>query len=96
MRATLVPQPRESVVIAGIERELAPLEMENVVDDVVEEIALVADHDEAAAIGLEERFEPERRLEIEMVRRLVEQQQVRLREQQSGEGDAHAPAAGER
>ena len=41
-------------------------------------------------------FEPVARVEIEMVRRLVEQQQRRPAEQQLGERDAHLPAAGER
>ena len=59
MRLPLVPLPLESVVAAGIERELAPLEMQDVVDDIVEQIALVADHDEAAAIGLEEILQPQ-------------------------------------
>ena len=48
-----------------------------------------------AGIGLEEILEPQRRFEIEMVRRLVEQQQVGLREQQRRERDAHLPAARE-
>ena len=48
-----------------------------------------------AAIGFEEGFEPQRRLEIEMVRRLVEQQQVGLREQQRRKRHPHAPSAGE-
>ena len=40
-------------------------------------------------------LQPERAFEIEIVGRLVEQQQVGLREQRRGERDAHAPAAGE-
>ena len=69
--------------------------MQDVVGDIVQKIALVAHHDEAAAIGFEEGLEPHRRLEIEMVRRLVEQQQIGLGEQQRRERDPHAPAAGE-
>ena len=40
-------------------------------------------------------LQPERAFEIEIVGRLVEQQQVGLREQRCGERHAHAPAAGE-
>ena len=36
----------ERVVAAGIERDLAALEMQDVIDDVVQEIALMADHDD--------------------------------------------------
>ena len=55
--------------------------MENVIDDVIQKIALVTHDDEAAAIGLQKGFEPQGRLEIEMVGRLVEQQQVGLGKQ---------------
>ena len=40
-------------------------------------------------------LQPERAFEIEIVGRLVEQQQVGLGEQRGGERHAHAPAAGE-
>src|SRR6478735_9331662 len=56
--------------------------MQDVLGNTVQQIALVAHYDETCPIGLEEGFEPQRRLEIEMVGRLVEQQQVRLGEQQ--------------
>ena len=45
--------------------------------------------------GLEIVGEPQRSLEVEVVGRLVEQQQVGGGKQHRGEGDAHAPAAGE-
>ena len=41
-------------------------------------------------------LEPVARVEIEVVRRLVEQQQRRPAEQQLGQRDAHLPAARER
>ena len=65
------------------------------VDDIVEEVALVADHEDRRRIGFEEILQPQHRFEIEVVRRLVEQQQIGLREQQRGERDAHPPAARE-
>ncbi len=40
-------------------------------------------------------LQPQRRFEVEMVGRLVEQQQVGLREQRGGQRHAHPPAAGE-
>ena len=52
------------------------------VDHVVEQVALVADHDHRRRIGLEEVLQPQRRFEIEMVRGLVEQQQVGRGEEQ--------------
>ncbi len=60
--------------------------MEDMIDDVVEQVALVADHEDGRAIVLEEILEPQRRFEIEMVRGLVEQQQ-------SGSENSSAPSA---
>ena len=68
--------------------------MQDIVDDIVQQIALVTDDDHCGAVGFQEIFEPQRRFEIKMVRWLVKQQQVRLREQQSGECDPHFPATG--
>ena len=48
----------------------------------------------ARVVG-EEILEPRDRVDVEMVRRLVEQQEVRLRHQRPCEQDAAAPAAGE-
>ena len=55
----------------------------------------MADDDHGARIAREVIGQPQRAFEVEIVGRLVEQQQVRLGEQHRGERDAHAPAAGE-
>ena len=54
------------------------------------------DRDDRALVVGEEALEPRDRLRVEMVRRLVEQQQTGRREQQPAERDAAALAAGER
>ncbi len=64
-----------------------------VIDDVVEQVALVTDHDQGPGIALQEVLEPQRRFKVEVVRRLVEQQHVGRREQQGSQRDAHLPAA---
>ena len=64
-------------------------------DDGVEKIAIVRDQDHRVRVGVEVLLEPVARLEIEMVGRLVEQQQVGLAEQQLRQRDPHLPAAGE-
>ncbi len=91
----LAPRPCERIVAAAIEHELAVVEMENVVGYRVENVAVVADDDEGAPPVAQKGLQPQRRLEVEMVGRLVEQQQVRLGEERGGEGDAHPPTAGE-
>ena len=85
----------EGAVIALVERQLAALEMQNMRGHVVEQIAVMADDDDARRIAREIVDEPERAFEIEIIGRLVEQQQIRLREQHRRQRDAHAPAAGE-
>ena len=69
--------------------------MQDGIDRAVEQIAVVADDDQGARIAREMILEPERAFEIEIVGRLVEQEQIGLGEQRRGERDAHAPAAGE-
>ena len=54
------------------------------------------DGDDRALVVREEALEPEHRLGVEVVRRLVEEEQVRRREEQSAQRDAAALAAGER
>ena len=74
----------------------AAVELEDPAGDVVEEVAVVRDGDDGALVVGEEALEPGDRLGVEMVRRLVEQQQVGRGEQQPAERDAAALAAGER
>src|SRR5207244_8712160 len=57
----------EILVTAGIEPELAGIEMHDVADDAVQQLAVMADQDERARIMLEEAFKPQRRLEVEVV-----------------------------
>ncbi len=54
------------------------------------------DQDDRVRVGREVFLQPVAGFEIEMVRRLVEQQQARASEQQLRERDTHLPAARER
>src|SRR3546814_6376671 len=64
-------------------------------DHIVEQVAFVADDDKLARIASQEAFQPHRRLQVEVVGRLVEQQQVGVREEQRRKRDAHLPPARE-
>lgn len=55
----------------------------------------MGDHDEAAAVGLEVVAQPDDRVGVEVVGRLVEQQDVGVREEDAGQLDAAALTAGE-
>ena len=68
----------------------AAVELENPARDVVEEVPVVCHRDDGAVVLLQVTFEPGNRFGVEMVGRLVEQQEVGLAEQQPAQRD---PAA---
>jgi hypothetical protein len=63
------------------------------VDGDVEEVAVVRDQDDGARVGDEELLEPRARFQVEVVRRLVEEQHVGALQQELRQRDAHLPAA---
>ena len=65
-------------IIALVDEVFAAIELEDPVDDIVEEVAVVGDEDDVAGIVDEMLFEPLDALGVEMVGRLVEQQDVGL------------------
>ena len=65
------------------------------VDRAIEQVAVVADDHDRVRVRAQVGFEPERAFEIEIVRRLVEQQDVRFQKEDRGERHAHPPATGE-
>ena len=76
----LLIEPRR---VVALPRDAGPaIELENPPRDVVEEVA-IGDRDHRARV-VEEVFEPGHRLGVEMVRRLVEQQQVGSAQEQAG------------
>ena len=90
----LLLEPRR---VVALERDAATaVELEDPLGDVVEEVAVVGDRDDGSGVFLQEAFEPVDRLGVEVVRGLVEQQQVGRREQQPAQRDAATLAAGER
>ena len=54
----------------------------------------MADDDHRARVAREKALEPQRAFEVEVVRRLVEEEQVRLGEEQRRQRHPHPPAAG--
>ena len=90
----------EEVAIRSIEAEIAlgidAVELDDLVGDVFEKIAIVADDDEGERRVHEQLFEPENAFEIQMVGRFVEQEERRFLDEFAGQGEAFAPTAGER
>ena len=95
-RDALQPRPAgrlEAVVVAVVERQPAAFEVHGLFRHGVQQAAVVGDQDQGAGRGLEVALKPECRLQVQVVGRLVQEQQVGRREEQGGQGDAHAPAA---
>ena len=69
-------------------------DLDDLVDGHVQKVAVVRDENKGIRVMCEVIFQPVARLEIKMVGGLIEQQQIRLLQQQLGQRDAHLPAAG--
>ena len=76
--------------------DLLVADLENIVDQRIQERAIVRDHQDRAGIILEIILEPAERLEIEVIGRLVEHEQIGLHHEQPREMRAHDPAAAHR
>ena len=66
----------------------------DLVADPIQEGAVVTDHDKGRALFHQVALQPLDRLHIQVVGRLIQQQQVRVLQQDFSQGDAHLPAAG--
>src|SRR5262249_9627698 len=71
----------------------APVERGDPAGDVVEEVAVVRHRDDGAVVVLQVPLQPRDRFRVEMVRGLVEQQQVGFPEQETAERDSTTLAA---
>ena len=80
---------------AGEEHRLAVVELEHRGRHGLEEPAVVRDEDDRGVERSQHALEPLERLDVEVVRRLVEQQQVGLRGERARERGARQLAAGE-
>src|SRR6266436_1295101 len=83
-----------SRIIALVGNAAAAVELENPASDVVEEVAVVGDDQDRTRVVAQVGFEPVDRLGVEMVGRFIEQQQLRLLEQQAAERHPASLAAG--
>ena len=87
---------RERGVAARVELDGAVVDVEDVRGDRLEEALVVGDDERAAVVVGEEGLEPADREDVEVVRRLVEQEHVGARDEDLREQDAQLEAAGER
>ncbi|MNS57998.1 hypothetical protein D3C72_909030 [compost metagenome] len=85
----------ELAVVAAVARELGVGDVQGDVGHGVEKLAVVADDDHGAGVLLQPGFEPHQGVQVQVVGRFVEQQQVARAHQRAGQLQAHAPAARE-
>ncbi len=81
-------------VVALVREQLPAVDLADPLGHVVEKVAIVRDGEHRAGVVLEELLQPQHRLGIQVVRRLVEQQQVGRLEQQAAQRHAATLAAG--
>ncbi len=82
-------------VVAGVNRDLALVDVGDVVDEPLHERAVVADDQDRSVVGAQERLEPSHRLQVQVVGGLVEQQHVGLAQQQLRQREPHEPPSRE-
>ncbi|MNZ80792.1 hypothetical protein D3C78_994400 [compost metagenome] len=95
LRQTLGTGALERGVTAAVKGQFALLDMGDMIDHRIEEIAVVGNQQQRARVTLEPVFEPQDRIEVQVVGRFVEQQQVGRAHQGLGQVQAHPPATGE-
>src|SRR5688572_23365652 len=83
-------------VVAGVTVENAIFELQDRTGNGVEEVAVVRDDEDGAPRPLDEVLQPLYGAQIEVVGRLIEEDEIRLLHQQAGQGDAALLAARER
>ena len=64
------------LVVAGVGGQRAAVDLDDLGDDAVHELAVVRGHQQRALVALEELLQPDQALEVEVVARLVEQHDV--------------------
>ena len=87
----------DEVVVVGatVAGELGLADFEDAIDELVQELAVVGDHEDRAGIIFQIILKPEEGLEVEVVGRFVENEEVGFLGEQAGEVRAHDPAAAE-
>ena len=71
------------------------IEMQDLVDRAVQQIFIVADNQNCVWVTNQIAFKPDGTLKVQIVCRLIEQQEIRLREQYSSQSHTHLPTARE-
>ncbi|VVN49389.1 hypothetical protein PS639_06357 [Pseudomonas fluorescens] len=85
----------ECGITAAVQGDLALIDVGHVIDHGIEEVAVVGNQHQGAGIAFKPLFEPDDGVEVQVVGRFVEQQQVRGAHQSLRQIQTHPPATGE-
>ncbi len=83
------------VVVALIERQISARQVQDCPNRPVEQLPVVADHQHGMRIAGQVGFQPDRAFQIQVVRRLVQQQHIGFRKQHRSQRHTHSPTARE-
>jgi hypothetical protein len=84
------------VIVAHVQTEAPQLQLRDPVHHAVEKVPVVGDDHHRPLVSREEVLDPLEGLEVQVVGRFVQQEQVRRLEQESAQGDPHSPTARQR
>ena len=88
------PRSIKRIIPAGIIGHLPIITVKDTLDRPVQQIAVVRDNQAGMGIAGQKVLQPNRPLQIEIVGRLIEQQQIRGGEQNRSQSNTHSPTAG--
>ena len=96
--ALVLARVGEIAVVAGValDRMRLGIEVQDARHRMIEKLAIMRNDQHRAAIAAHKAFQPLQRLHVEVVGRLIEQQQIRLAQQQRRQAQAGFLAAAER
>ena len=93
LQALFVVLPFVIAVVARVALQLAGFDVEDAGAEGVEEFAVVGDDDLCRRVGFEVVLQPDDGVQVEVVGRLVQKQQLRRGDEGAGEVEPHPPAA---
>ena len=88
-----IPLLKKGAVIPRVRLQTALGDLINRLDDFIHKLPVVRDQEYGAGIGLEVILQPEQGDKVEVIGRLIEQEQIGLHDKKSGEMGTHDPAA---
>ena len=88
-------QALEVGVVALVGLQLLVLDLQDAPAGGVDEVAVVGNHQQGTGVLLQPLLQPQGRVQVQVIGRLVQQQHIRGRHQRPGQVEANTPAAGE-